>query len=184
MTDPTDTPREDAPGETHVEGELAAGEEQVSEGQEIEQVLSVEALLDDLDRVTAERDAYLEDSRRLAAEFANFRRQVERRNAEIIEHANAALVDKLLPTLDACDAAIAHGATDVEPVYSSLLLTLEKEGLERVRPEGEPFDPTKHEAVMHEEGDGDEGPIVVEVLRTGYLWKGRVVRPALVKVRG
>ncbi|HEX7095905.1 MAG TPA: nucleotide exchange factor GrpE [Acidimicrobiales bacterium] len=185
MTDPTEKPADVEP-ESHVDGELEAGEEQVTEGHEIEPVVSVEALLDDLDRVTAERDAYLDDSRRLAAEFANFRRQVEKRNADVIEHANRDLVEKLLPTLDACEAAVAHGATDVEPIFQSLLLTLEKEGLARVRPEGEPFDPTHHEAVMHEAGEGssEEGPVVVEVLRTGYLWKGRVVRPAMVKVRG
>jgi molecular chaperone GrpE len=151
---------------------------------EPDSAVSVEALLDDLDRVTAERDAYLDDSRRLAAEFANFRRQVEKRNAELLGQANAGLVEKLLPTLDACDAAIAHGAADVEPVFATLLNTLEKEGLERIRPDGEPFDPTCHEAVIHEHDEGGDGPTVIDVLRTGYAWKGRVLRPALVKVKG
>jgi molecular chaperone GrpE len=50
-------------------------------------------------------------------------------------------------------------------------------------PEGQPFDPELHEAVMHEPGDGGES-VVIESLRTGYLWKGRVLRPAMVKVRG
>src|SRR5690606_7899331 len=139
-----------APDEIRADAEPTTDDDTAAEHKEIEQVVAVEALLDDPDRVTAERAAYPDDSRRIAAAFANLRRQVEKRNAEIVEHANAGLVAKLLPTLDACDAAIAHGATDVEPVYSSLLLALEKEGLERVRPEGEPFDPTKHEAVMHE----------------------------------
>jgi molecular chaperone GrpE len=145
--------------------------------------LSVEALLDDLDRVTSERDAFLDDSRRIAAEFANFRRQVEKRNAELVEHANAALVEKLLPTLDACDAALAHGAEDVGPIFATLLGTLEREGLVRLNPHGEPFDPNLHEAVLHEEGDV-EHPVVAEVLRTGYVWKGRVLRAAMVKVHG
>jgi molecular chaperone GrpE len=145
--------------------------------------LSVEALLDDLDRVTSERDAFLDDSRRIAADFANFRRQVEKRNAELVEHANAALVEKLLPTLDACDAAIAHGANDVGPIFATLLGTLEREGLVRLDPQGEPFDPNLHEAVIHEEGDA-EHPTVAEVLRPGYAWKGRVIRPAMVKVHG
>jgi molecular chaperone GrpE len=145
--------------------------------------VSVEALLDDLDRVTAERDGFLDDSRRIAADFSNFRRQVEKRNVEIVEHANAALVEKLLPTLDACDAAIAHGATDVEPVFATLLAALEREGLERLHPHGEPFDPNRHDAVIHEDGDVD-APTVAAVLRTGYAWKGRVIRPAMVKVQG
>jgi molecular chaperone GrpE len=171
-TDPNDPPTEDA---------IETSDEPVGEHTEIEPVVSVEALLDDLDRVTAERDAYLDDSRRLAAEFSNFRRQVDKRNLDIVEHANLSLVEKLLPTLDACEAAVAHGTTEVEPVFSTLRNSLEKEGLETIRPEGEEFDPTRHEAVMHEEG---EGPVVIAVLRTGYAWKGRVIRPALVTVRG
>jgi molecular chaperone GrpE len=164
--------------------ELEPGEEQVSEHNEVEPVVSVEALLDDLDRVTAERDAYLDDSRRIAAEFSNFRRQVERRNAELIEQANAGLVERLLPTLDAFDSAISHGAADVEPLLTHLLGALEKDGLERIRPDdGEVFDPNRHEAVIHEQGDGPE-PTVAEVLRTGYAWNGRLLRAALVKVRG
>jgi molecular chaperone GrpE len=176
-TEPTDRPQPS----TGAEAELLAGEEMVSEHNEIEQVVSVEALLDDLDRVSAERDAYLDDSRRIAAEFANFRRQVDKRNVDIVEHANLGLVEKLLPTLDACEAAATHGSVEVEPVFATLRAALEKEGLETIRPEGDEFDPTRHEAVMHEDGDG---PVVVAVLRTGYAWKGRVIRPALVTVRG
>jgi len=148
--------------------------------------VSVEGLLDDLDRVTAERDAFLDDSRRIAADFANFRRQTEKRNVELVEQANARLVESLLPTLDACEAALTHGAKDIEPVQASLLATLEREGLTRLWPEGEAFDPAQHEAVLHDPADDDtaDGPIVVAVLRTGYALNGRVVRPALVKVRG
>ncbi len=59
---------------------------------------------------------------------------------------------------------------------------LEKQGLTKVAPEGAPFDPNHHEAVAHEPGEGD--PVVAEVLRPGYVWKGRVLRPAMVRVRG
>ena len=135
-----------------------------------------------LERVTKERDGYLDDTRRVAADFANFRRQTERRHSEVVEQAAAGLVERLLPVLDACDCALSHGAADVEPIYNMLIATLERSGLSVVRPLGEPFDPTCHDAVIHEEGEGD-GPHVAEVLRTGYLWNGRVVRPALVKVR-
>jgi molecular chaperone GrpE len=147
--------------------------------------LSVEGLLDDLDRVTAERDAYLDDMRRVAADFANFRRQTEKRNVDLVEQANARLVEHLLPTLDACEAALRHGAKDVEPVQVALLAVLEREGLIRLAPEGEAFDPAAHEAVLHEPADdAADGPVVIEVLRTGYSLNGRIVRPALVKVKG
>ncbi len=58
------------------------------------------------------------------------------------------------------------------------------EGLERIDPAGAPFDPNESDAVAHEDADGEAGPVVSEVLRAGYRWKGRVVRPAMVKVRG
>jgi len=147
--------------------------------------LSVEGLLDDLDRVTAERDSFLDDSRRIAADFANFRRQTEKRNGELIGLANARLVEQLLPTLDACEAALLHGSADVEPVQAALLAILEREGLTTLHPAGDTFDPAQHEAVVHEPADDETaGPIVVAVLRTGYALRGRVLRPALVTVRG
>ncbi|HUE58015.1 MAG TPA: nucleotide exchange factor GrpE, partial [Acidimicrobiales bacterium] len=69
-------------------------------------------------------------------------------------------------------------------VTGGLMSALEKEGLERIAGEGSPFDPTLHDAVVHEPGDDTGEQIVTEVLRAGYKWKGRVLRPAMVKVRG
>jgi len=174
-------PADDAPV---LDADVDAGEAGI--GTIDETSLTVEGLLDDLDRVTAERDAFLDDSRRIAADFANFRRQTEKRNADLVEQANARLVENLLPTLDACEAAVQHGTVGVEALQAALLAVLEREGLARVRPDGEAFDPALHEAVLHEPADetDTDGPIVVEVLRTGYQLNGRVIRPALVKVRG
>jgi molecular chaperone GrpE len=142
----------------------------------------------DIAAVISERDDYLDNLRRVQADFENFKKQTIRRNTDLVERAAEGLAAKLLPVLDACDAAIAHGATDVKPIHDTLLDVLSKEGLTPVRPEAEPFDPNLHEAVVHEPaGDDDEpesGPVVTHVLRTGYLWKGRVLRPAMVKVRG
>ncbi|MEJ5254635.1 MAG: nucleotide exchange factor GrpE [Acidimicrobiales bacterium] len=132
--------------------------------------------------LAAERDEYLEALQRVKAEFDNFKRRTSKERVELIDRANAQLAQKLLPVLDACEAAIGHGAEGIEPIYKKLLDTLEKEGLERMEPVGGPFDPNLHEAVLHEPGDGGE-PVVVESMRTGYLWKGQVLRPAMVKVR-
>ena len=108
-----------------------------------------------------------------------------KQQADQAEGVAARLVEDLLPVLDACDGAIRHGAAEVEPVFAALLGTLEKGGLERIDPIGEPFDPNRHEAVMHEPAaDGDEGTLVTDVMRPGYSWKGRVLRAAMVKVRG
>lgn len=146
--------------------------------------ISAEDLVQDLERVTAERDQYLDASRRLQAEFENYRKAVAKREVEARERANESLIAELLPVLDACDGALASGATDVEPVRASLLDTLTKQGLTRIDDLEAPFDPERHEAVMHEPDEDGAGPVVAEVMRAGYLWKGRVVRPAMVRVRG
>lgn len=145
--------------------------------------LSVEDIIEQLERVTAERDGHFDARARLQAEFDNYRKRVATQQAEQAERANEALVGKLLPVLDACDAAIAHRVEGVEAIATQLAGVLEREGLQRLAPKDEPFDPEFHEAVMHEEGDGGAAT-VVEVFRTGYLWKNRVLRPAMVKVRG
>ena len=108
--------------------------------------------------LVAERDDYLDTLLRVQAEFENYKKRVARDEVEQRERAAAALAEKLLPVLDACDAAVGHGATDVEPIAKLLVDLLEREGLVRLAPAGEPFDPNLHEAVMHEPGDGGRGP--------------------------
>ena len=147
--------------------------------------ISVEDLVQDLERVTGERDQYLDASRRLQAELENYRKAVAKRETDARERANEALVAELLPVLDACDGALANGATDVEPVRTALIDALTKQGLDRIEGQDEGFDPALHDAVMHEPAeDAASGPVVAEVMRAGYRWRGRVVRPAMVKVRG
>lgn len=132
-------------------------------------------------RLQKERDDYLDQCRRVQAEFENYRKRMIRQQSEHLERAAESLIEKLLPVLDTFESAVAHGQ-GFEQVQASLVATLEKEGLERIHPEGKPFDPAESDAVAHEDGDG--GPVVAEVLRPGYRWKGRVVRPAMVRVRG
>lgn len=149
--------------------------------------LSVEALLDDVECLTTERDGYLDRLRRTQADFENSKKRIQR-DAEVRAEALVGrLVDDLLPVLDACDGAMAHGESAVEPVFAALLQSLEKNGLERIDPAGDVFDPNRHEAVLHEPAGDDDDPalsVVTDVLRIGYGWKGRVVRAAMVKVRG
>lgn len=144
--------------------------------------ISVETLVADLERLAVEREQFLDAYRRTQADFENFRKQSQRRQDDQVARLVGGLVERLLPVLDACDAAMAHGATaEVEPIASALLGALEKEGLVRIDPIGEPFDPTIAEAVVHEPGQGGEH-VVSEVMRAGYSWHGRVLRPAMVKV--
>lgn len=141
-----------------------------------------------LAEVVRQRDEYLDTLRRVQADFDNYRKRVERQQREMADHAAVSLVKKLLPVLDTAELAVAHGSgEDVKQVEGALFDVLAKDGLERIVPEGVPFDPELHDAVVHEpvEGDGaPEVPEVSEVLRAGYRWKGRVLRPAMVKVRG
>jgi molecular chaperone GrpE len=157
-----------------------AGEAEPGSGGE----LSVETLVEDLERVAKERDQYLDASRRLQADFENYRKAVAKREIENRQRANEALVVALLPVLDACDGALSSGATDVEPIRTMLMDVLGKQGLDRIDDTGKPFDPGLHDAVMHEPATDGDGPVVAEVMRAGYSWKGRVVRPAMVRVRG
>ena len=146
---------------------------------------ALEDAVSDLERVTAERDDYLDTARRVQAEFENYRKRVESQRLDQVALAAEAIVIDLLPVLDAGSAALSHGAVDVEPLHSSLLATLTKRGLATVDEVDVTFDPSVHEAVLNEPGDGSEAePVVTEILRSGYLWNGRVVRPAMVKVRG
>ena len=146
---------------------------------------SVEDLVAVLETTTTERDEYLDLARRTQAEFENHRKRVAKQLDDEVIRKVAELVEQLLPVLDACDGAILHGSTEVEPIFAALLQTLEKRGLERIDPLGQEFDPTWHEAVMHEPADeGQEATLVSDVMRAGYAWQGRVIRPAMVKVKG
>ena len=148
-------------------------------------------LLNDAER---QRDDYLDALQRLQADFENYRKRVSRTADEVASRAAAQIVSKLLPVLDALDLAQAHFTTAERAELDSLetkalvqarsllLDTLEKEGLKRIDEPGAPFDPHVHDAVAHVEGE--DGPVVDDVLRAGYEWRGTVLRPAMVRVKG
>ena len=137
------------------------------------------------DEISLERDEYLNLLQSVKAEFDNYKKRTDKRITETRTSARGEIVEKLLPVLDACDAAVTHGADDVAAIRKVLLESLEIEGLKLVGTALEKFDPSIHEAVSHEPGTGDEeGQVVREVLRQGYFWEGKILRPAMVKVRG
>jgi molecular chaperone GrpE len=169
-----------APADEPAPSAAAAADQELSD---VELELSdMEArLLEDMDRLQGERNDYLEQLLRTRADFENYRKRILKQQSEHQERAAEALVTKLLDTLDTFELAVAHGQ-GFEQVRDMLVNVLTKEGLERIDPAGAQFDPNEADAVAHEDGDG--GPVVAEVLRPGYRWKGRVLRPAMVKVRG
>ncbi|MGB1681881.1 MAG: nucleotide exchange factor GrpE [Acidimicrobiales bacterium] len=150
-----------------------------------EQELTVEVLVTTLEVTTAERDDYLDRWQRTSAEFANFKKQTEKRNNDVAAQAGSRVAEALLPVLDACEAAELQGVDGVEPIAAQLRAELERAGLQVIADVDAPFDPNLHEAAMSEPGDdAADGPVVAQVLRTGYAWNGRVLRAAMVKVRG
>jgi molecular chaperone GrpE len=138
----------------------------------------------------AEAAQYREHLQRLQAEFDNYRKRVLREQTTAIEQAAQPVFRRLLEVLDDFDLALMHAQDrpdfdrflhGVELVYAKLLDTLRSEGLERMEAQGKPFDPETHEALM-QTGEGDGDPVVADVLRPGYTLKGRVLRPAGVRV--
>jgi molecular chaperone GrpE len=142
--------------------------------------------VDVLLKLQAERDAYLEQAQRATADHANAKKRWERERAQVVERAEERLASSLLVVLDACDSAVAHGAEDVAPIQTQLLNTLTAAGLGTITDSEVAFDPNLHSAVTRVEGEGtaEGGEVVAEVLRPGYTWRGNLLRPAMVSVRG
>lgn len=147
-------------------------------------------LLRELAEARQDAGELLETLQRVAADFDNFRRRVQRDQAENVERASQRVVESLLPTLDSFDAALGYEpATPSEEklldgmrsTHDQMLETLARVGFEPIPASGEQFDPKVHEAVSGPAG-GDGDLVVSAELRRGYTMHGRVIRPALVAV--
>ncbi len=144
--------------------------------------------LESSEKRTAE---YLESLQRMKAEFENYRKRMVREQTVFLETANADLVTKLLPVLDDLELALQHGAETngaesltegLRMVYGKFLELLVKEGLEEINPEGNPFDPQEAEAMMSVPSAEHDDCTVLQVLKKGYRWRGKLLRPAMVTV--
>ncbi len=131
------------------------------------------------------RDRYL----RKLAEFDNFRKRTEREKSELWQQAAADLIGALVPVLDNFELALRHADADpeslrqgVEMIARQLWDILERQGLERIDPLGQAFDPELHEAVQRVEDSEHQPGTVTQVLAKGYRVRGRLVRPAMVAV--
>jgi molecular chaperone GrpE len=140
------------------------------------------------EKLKAERDELQDRWLRLRAEFENFRKRMQREQTEIVERAAMDTVASLLPILDDFERALKAPGADpeyargVELIYQRLVETLRKAGLEPMEAEGKTFDPHVHEAVdMTPNGDVEENT-VFEEFRKGYSFRGKLLRPAMVRV--
>jgi molecular chaperone GrpE len=170
--------------------EDAADAEDATEALE-EVEASDDAIAADLEKARAEAESYLDDLRRLQADFDNYRKRTLREQTARAASASQALVARLLPVLDNFELAVssAEHSRDfdrmlkgVEMVFGELREVMEGEGLVKIEAEGKPFDPERHEAVIAVEQEDTEPGMVVDIVRTGYELRGKVLRPAMVKV--
>jgi molecular chaperone GrpE len=136
----------------------------------------------DVPALLAEREEFKGMAQRIQADFDNFRKRAAAQSLAEADRASGRLAEALLPVLDAAEAAYVRYPDEVGPLLNQMLVELKKHGLEILALENEPFDPEFAEAVAHEPGDGGE-PIVAEVLRSGYTWKQKVLRPAMVRTK-
>jgi molecular chaperone GrpE len=134
---------------------------------------------------------YLEQLQRVQAEFANYKKRVQREMLESYDYAKGELICRLLPVMDDMERAIEslapncendEAAKGVKLIYEKLKSTLEAEGVEPIECKGRAFDPNVHEAVMVTKVDEGEDSTVVKDFQKGYTYKGKLIRPSKVEV--
>jgi molecular chaperone GrpE len=182
----------EAEAEAEADGEDRAVTERADEAEpEAGDAGEEDAIAADLAKARTEAESYLDDLRRLQAEFENYRKRTLREQTARTASASQALVSRLLPVLDNFELAVsaAEQSRDfdrmlkgVEMVLGALREVLEGEGLVKIEAEGKPFDPERHEAVIAVEQEDAEPGTIVDIVRAGYELGGKVLRPAMVKV--
>lgn len=152
----------------------------------------IEQLRTELTAAQAKADDLLDKLQRTAAEFQNSRRRQEKQLADEIDRAGTQVINRLLPVIDDLDLAFQNVPAEVEQqggawldglrqIQKKLMQLLEDRGVKVIAKDG-PFDPNRHEAVSSEPSETVESGHIIQTLRTGYEYKDRVLRPALVRV--
>jgi molecular chaperone GrpE len=149
------------------------------------------ALQSELQQVHAKADEYLDGWQRARAEFANYKKRIERERDQVQQNAAGNIIKRYLDIVDDLDRALknrpqneegAIWAEGIELIYRKFLAILESEGVKVLDPQGKAFDPNQHEAISQEESPEHESGSVLEVLQQGYTLGDRVLRPARVRV--
>ncbi|HKD08147.1 MAG TPA: nucleotide exchange factor GrpE [Bryobacteraceae bacterium] len=182
-------------GDANLKKEVTLEHNEMQADQETAKPLAGETANEDLDRVRAERDGFKVERDELKdlllrrqAEFDNYRKRSERERADYVQYAATDLIKALLPVLDDFERALkveapnSDYAKGVEMIYSRMFETMKKLGLEPIESAGKPFDPHVHQAIERvETADAVDNTVLGEFQR-GYFFKGRLLRPAMVKV--
>jgi molecular chaperone GrpE len=193
MTDKKQTSKEAMPAQNSGQGEGqsdpvedGAQDKAVTQSVSVEEV---ELLTSQLAEAQARAAEYLEGWQRAQAEFANYKRRLERDNAAFREIARGDVIKRFLPVVDDLERALANRPSDehawiggIELVYRKLLGILDAEGLKRIEAEGKTFDPNLHEAISHEHNEDFGSGQVISVVQQGYMMGDRVIRHTLVRV--
>ena len=150
-----------------------------------------DSLQQELTKARSEAAEYLEGWQRARAEFANYKKRVERDQALIYQNAASSVIRRYVDIIDDLERALKNRpqegeglswAGGVELIYRKFLAILESEGVTQTDPTGEMFDPNLHEAVTSEDSPDHESGEIIEVLQKGYLIGDRILRPAMVRV--
>jgi molecular chaperone GrpE len=174
-------------GETSF-GDAEAPGAATADGAAVEGAEPVQQDLDELAATVRERDEYLALAQRTQADFDNFRKRMARENAAAANRGAGKLAMELLPALDHLELALksAEGHEDVVKgfamVRDEIVAALGRVGIQPFSPQGEPFDPNEHEAMVQQPAEGAESGTVLEVYQQGYRINGTVLRPARVVV--
>jgi molecular chaperone GrpE len=146
------------------------------------------AELSELERLRAEAGEMRDLAQRKQAEFENYRKRMERERLDVGRYAGAEVVKEILPVLDNLERALRSGGSEeqlrdgVAIIHRQLQETLTRLGLTEVESQGKPFDPHIHEAVSQQESVDHAEGTVLDVFQKGYLFKDRLLRPAMVSV--
>ena len=173
-----------APNEAELtENELTA--------EQLDSVVAPEPIQSELESIQAQADEYLDGWQRARAEFANYKRRIEREQAEARDRIAGNTLIRFLGVMDDLERALkdrpsdgdaASWAEGIELIYRKLSALFIAEGVEEILADGTSFDPALHEALSHEESDDHAEGQVIEVVQRGYRMGDRVLRPALVRV--
>ncbi|RCK72124.1 MAG: Heat shock protein GrpE [Anaerolineae bacterium] len=172
--------------------ESPLSEEQPGEGEvPPEETILEEDLQTKLNELEKKANEYLEGWQRARAEFANYKKRIEREQAQTYQLASSAVLKKFLEVVDDMERALKNCPPEIagtewtqgiELIYRKVLSLLEAEGVSKIEAEGQLFDPNLHEAISHEEVEGYQEGQIIEVVKQGYRVGDRVLRPAMVRV--
>lgn len=195
QTDMTEKPEQNENTwiESEIETELTDTHGATETGSTVaEEILEeVAQLREQLVELTAQSNEYLDGWQRARADFANYKKRIEREQAETYRMAAASVLKRFLEVLDDLDLALANkpeqsGAEDfsngIELIRQKLLSIMENEGITRMDVDGMEFDPNLHEAISSEDSPDHDSGEIIAVVKNGYMVGDKVLRPAVVRV--